>query len=495
MKINHSLPQFGDMFNHDAPLYKIIKIAVPTFILISSITVFSGVKLHISEYLENYSWWVTVPGYGFAYLLFSLSPDVLNSILIAYVVRSILHRNFLRTDLILNAFALILIIFLTRYSFNMSQFSAGSVGDEVGQEIQDIDLSEINSAYSLERKEIQSIYQEDKKAAERLFNEQKTAIESETAALLNPLSEKIKSFEKNRTKKNTQWTDKKIRQANDQITIIQLDQGEKLQKALKEKNDKLTQLQTRRDAETKALNTDKATDRNLTKSLKGKRNEEIEKANAFLTSELEKIAGFAIFIVLILASLKEIIHFRNKIDPQPILSKMDFQFSWLQEILLYPFEYLKRHATNLIRNKYRSLPELVEPIEVPKLERYFVHQIINEELPPPPENVEADYTFFRAGKTSKTGEPFIAHEKHTKTTGKKVESSTPKTHQETPEMRQARQRLKQYKKNLGKHQQKARTQKKKTGFITSRTKKAIENNQSWIDHYTDILNGGNGTKN
>lgn len=514
MKINLNLPTLGNIFSHDAPLYQIIKFSVPVFILISSLTVFGGVRSHISDYLQSYSWLVTVPGYGFAYTIFSLAPDVLNSILAAYIVRSLLNKYKQGTDIILNVFALILVVFLTRYSYNMSQFSAGAVSSEIGQETEVIDLSEINDSYSTEKKEINDSYKTDKQDAENQYNENLGVLNQKYENLSNPLREKIQKFEKNRTDDNTKWTDREIRKVQNQITSTEKLQIEEQQKLLKEKQDKIAGFQATRDQSLAILENNKKTDRNTTQSLKEKKNAEIDQANGFLQSELEKIAGYAIFVVLVLVSLKEIIHFRNNVEPKPILSQLDFQYNWIQEVIGFPYEYLRRHAVNYFREQYDKLPQLKDGIEVPELIQQSHTQKVIELVPSEPEQLEQDYTFFRRGISAKSRAPFNADEKNRRKNQKQTNSEQTKQTKKTdetdkqntrkkqtkqtnqlPEMRQAKQRLTQYKKDLAKHKQKGRLQKKSSGKISPRTQKAIDNNQSWVDHWQDILNGGNGTRN
>ncbi|MCB0654193.1 MAG: hypothetical protein KDC85_23130 [Saprospiraceae bacterium] len=492
MKIRLNLPTLGEVFSHDAPLYKIIKIALPAFILISSLTVFAGVRSHISDYLGQYSLWITLPGYTFSYLLFSLSPDVLNAVLVAYFVRSMLKKKFQGTDIVLNLFALGLIIFLTKYSYNMSQFSAGSMSNEMGKEIEEIDLSKINAEYKLEKKEIQTTFNEDKAEVEKLYNEQITLLNQRYENQFIPLREKIKGYEKNRVTNNTSWTDKKIKEQKDKITSLEKDKLTEADHFLKEKQGKIALLQETRDSQITALGSDKKNDRNNAQSLKEKTNQEKAQANDFLKKEFEKIAGVAIFIVLVLASLKEIIHFRNDIDPQPIISELDFQFDWLMEILSYPFVFIQRHSVNRVREWYNNLPDLVEPPkEAEEITDYKASQkIVPLKVVSNSSAEEGDRTFFRQPEKAKISasfrQPFIADENHTKNKRNGAH--------ETIEMREAKRRLKQYKKDLGRHQQKARVQAKKDGYISTRTQNAIDNNLSWVEHFTDILNGGSGTR-
>jgi hypothetical protein len=501
MKIRLNLPTLGETFSHDAPLYKIIRLALPAFILISSLTVFAGVRSHINDYLSQYSFWITVPGYTFAYLLFSLSPDILNTVLVAYLVRSLLKQKFQLTDIILNAFALVLIVFLTKYSYNMSQFSAMSVSNEIGQEIEVIDLSKINSEYATEKREIQSNFNNNKIHIEEQYNERLTLLEKQFQNQLIPLREKIKNFEKNRAPKNTQWTNKKIKTLKNQMSTLEKSKLEKTDNFLKEKQDKIAQIEAERTSDLKVVNENRKNDRNNQQSLKEKTNAEKAQANAFLKKEFEKIAGVAIFIVLILASLKEIIHFRNEINPSPILGELDFQFNWLQEIFLYPFIWIQRHSLNKIRRKYNALPKLESPLHLPEIIQYNATQKIILLSPETDTSDEENSFFFRKAIRANTDKnfrkPFIADENQTKTdqiSTTPTQMKSPKSTYETPEKRLAKQRLKQYKKDLGKHQQKARVQLRQKGKILPRTQKAIENNKSWVEHWEDILNGGEGTR-
>lgn len=489
MKIRLNLPTLGEVFSHDAPLYKIIKVALPAFILVSSLTVFAGVRSHISEYLAQYSGWITLPGYMFSYVLFSLSPDVLNAVLVAYFVRSMLKQKFGPTDIVLNLFALGLIIFLTNYSYNMSQFSAGSVSNEMGKELEEIDLSQINASYQTEKREISAAFNADKIEAEDHYKDQVKLLDQRYAVLINPLREKIKALEKNRTVNNTLWTDKKILEQETAINELEKQKLAEANNFLKEKNDKIKDLKQSRDIQIIALNSDKKTDRNNAQSLKEKTNQEKDQANAFLKKEFEKIAGVAIFIVLVLASLKEIIHFRNEIDPQPILCELDFQFDWIQETLSFPFVWIQRHLVNKIRQAYKNLPKLESPPEeVKEITDYKESQKVIPLVFSTNEHEQESFFFrkpVRVSATAKSRVSFIAHEKTTK---------SPNPKHETSEIRTAKQRLKMYKKKLGSHQQKALKQERDKGEVSLRTQKAILNNQAWVEHWEDILNGGTGTR-
>ena len=88
---------------------------------------------------------------------------------------------------------------------------------------------------------------------------------------------------------------------------------------------------------------------------------------------------------------------------------------------------------------------------------------------------------------AKQDESFIAHQPDTNT-NTNTNTEQPAAGYLTPEARELKQRIKFYKKRLGQHKQKAIVQCRTTGEVKSRTAAAINNNQQWVDHYTEQLN-------
>ncbi|MCB0568007.1 MAG: hypothetical protein KDD01_26855 [Phaeodactylibacter sp.] len=69
-----------------------------------------------------------------------------------------------------------------------------------------------------------------------------------------------------------------------------------------------------------------------------------------------------------------------------------------------------------------------------------------------------------------------------------------RTEHETPDTREWKQRLKLYKKRLGSHTQKKIKLEIAGREVPARTLQAIENNQQWVKHYTDLINQATGRK-
>ena len=126
MKLFYDLSKLKESatFKHDAQLITGVQIGIIVFILLSSFTVFSGIKSHLTDYLLTanfFSRWFT---YILSYFIGSFGIDLINSFSFAYIISTILRKDFNRDTYILISFCSILSIALTIYSFKMSQNAA-----------------------------------------------------------------------------------------------------------------------------------------------------------------------------------------------------------------------------------------------------------------------------------------------------------------------------------------------------------------------------------
>ncbi|HMO39887.1 MAG TPA: hypothetical protein PKC76_09310 [Saprospiraceae bacterium] len=339
MKILHSLPKMGETLNHDAPLLKILRLAVPSFILISATTVFFGVKSHISEFLAQYPAWVQYPTLSIGFLLFSFAPDALNAVLVAYVVRSLLKKQFTGvTSIILICFCATLSVGLTVYSFKMSKNAAIVAAEKAAGEAKQLDVAIIDTGYGSALERIKSDY-----------SEETVGIEGNYLALIRAEETAIASWEKKRNDRNTQWIDS--RQDRHRATIKNL---------LAAKKSELDALRARKQAAEDAAAAVHSDDRQRTTAYNDEKAARHNQLSAVFSAQLSWLAGYAVFILMILASVREILYHRNGIEPKPIFGQFDFQPSPVLETLAYPFVYIGRHTVNTVRTWYEALPELKE---------------------------------------------------------------------------------------------------------------------------------------
>ena len=73
------------------------------------------------------------------------------------------------------------------------------------------------------------------------------------------------------------------------------------------------------------------------------------------------VSGYAIFGVLLLTIILEILLHRNGIEYRPAFESVDFDRSHLIEILYFPIEWIGRHVINRIRIWKENLPDLKKP--------------------------------------------------------------------------------------------------------------------------------------
>ncbi|MCB0628883.1 MAG: hypothetical protein R2824_06130 [Saprospiraceae bacterium] len=147
MKLRLTLPNKESKYlGHDSPLIKAVGIGILAFIILSSITVFLGVKTHIAGYLTGLPWWVAYPSYAVGYLVFSLAPDALNVVCIAFVARSILLGFYSDArSIVLIAVCLATSFYLTRYSYQMSQVSATALARSITPDEETPDVIQFDS--------------------------------------------------------------------------------------------------------------------------------------------------------------------------------------------------------------------------------------------------------------------------------------------------------------------------------------------------------------
>lgn len=338
MRLIYSLPKQGDQLSHDSPLLKIIRLAVPAFILISAVTVFLGVRAHISDYLAYYPAWVQYPALSVGFALFSLAPDLLNSILVAYVARTILKRKFDHLSIILVVFCAVLSVGLTIYSFQMSKFSAVEAANEASGEAKTIDLSLIDQKRDAALQRIQDDY-----------NSEKQTIESNYAALIETENQAIAAREKQRTDANTLWIDKQQSRHRKEIA-----------KLLEKQKSDLEALRSRKQAKEDETGAQHQKDRAKTESDNTAKEAKHNNFAAIFADKLSWLAGNAVFVVLILTCIREILYNRNGVEIKPVFGQFDFQPSPVLETLSYPFTFAGRHIINKVRKAYAALPSLEE---------------------------------------------------------------------------------------------------------------------------------------
>jgi len=360
MKIFYSLPE--EMDKGDVYILGIVRIGVIGFLLVSSLTVFGGFRSYSSAYMSGLypllAWLLLF----FGYWAFCFVPDFVNSMMVRYISRTVLKRTFVgdpRTVVVLLA-SLGLVFFLTRYSYKMSQFAAGKTGRDMGGEIDRTDLVAFDSTYMLRFDKLQGDYDQEKAEINARYEQLVLEAAGELNAKIEGEETLMAGLEQNRKKSNTIWTDQQIRVHQRRIAGYEKRKQPIVSPIRAEQAEKLRVLEERMTQQQGLLSESYTITRDTTLKQEGNAGHIHASEVSFFSKQLSGIAGNAIFFLLVLTVIREIIYDRNDIDPDPVFSPFDFQPSVVVEVVAYPFVRMGRGIVNWVREGYNGLPELVE---------------------------------------------------------------------------------------------------------------------------------------
>lgn len=364
MKLRLTLPDKESKYlGHDSPLIKAVGVGILAFLILSSTTVFLGVKSHISSYLGGLPVFISYPAYGIGYLVFSLAPDALNVVCIAFVARSILLGFYSDArSIVLIAVCLATSFYLTRYSYQMSQVSATSLARSITPDEQAPDVVKFDSTLQTV---VAGIGADFDKQYDRLAAEFDKKIESSNLAFeakKAPYLRQIDYYNKVRTNENTQWIDRQINRQQRAIEPIEADRAKSQADLMDERQKALDELRARRvDQEDRAAmvaDTSKA----IVIADATKKNSELSEVTETLVKQLSGIAGMSVFILLALSIVREILRARNGIQPIPVWNEFDQGGNPVGEVLMYIPTLLGRSILRKARTGYEGIREKGMPL-------------------------------------------------------------------------------------------------------------------------------------
>ena len=367
MKLFYDLSKLKESttFKHDAQLITGVQIGIIVFLLLSSITVFSGIKTHLSDYLFTASFLWRSMVYVSSYLVGSLGIDVVNTVCLAFVVSAILRKDFERESIILIVFCSLLSIGLTSYSFLMSQNSALVIGDDIKTEKQKDDTNEltrIDTTLNNKIALIESNYQANYDRSIVPFKIRIDNISSTYNNQIEILKNEIAVIDANSTKENYLYAAKQKKPITAKIQDLEAAKLVSLSPVLSEQQKTIEDLTAQKSTLIKDAQEAYRTDRSRTKSKTDNYNDQVKASSTVFSNLFSKLSGYAVFALLLLTSIREVLYFRNDIEPEPILSNFDFAPSWIMEVLSYPFIWIRRHSVNKVRTWYAELPNLERPV-------------------------------------------------------------------------------------------------------------------------------------
>lgn len=360
MKIFYSLPE--NMDKGDIYILGIVRVGVLGFLAISSFTVFGGFKSYSSEYMASLypilAWALLFLGYW----AFCFVPDFVNTMIVRYISRTVLKKTYQgdgRTVVVL-LFSLGLVFFLTRYSYNMSHFSADVTAKNLGGETTNTDLVKMDSIYQKRVDKVQADFDREKEEIITRYDQRIAELAGELDFKVKGEETLIAGLEKNRKKTNTVWTDQQVRLHQRRIAGYQKRRKPIVSPIRAEQQKELAALNERFDQKSNRLDDSYTVSRDTTLAIEGAAGDIRKKEVDFFSQQLSGIAGKAVFFLLMLTVIREIIYDRNDIDPDPVFSAFDFQPSVVLEVIAFPLTKLGRKMVNSVRNGYNNLPELIQ---------------------------------------------------------------------------------------------------------------------------------------
>ena len=508
MKILKTIPT-GDNLPHDGQLLRIVRLALPAFIIISSITDFGGVSSYLSDYLIGSHWFTTYSLYGAGYVFFSLAPDVLNAVAMGYIARSIIKGHIRdRLCMFLVFFCFALVIPLTRYSYKMSKVSASALVEDAAPVVEAPDLAPVDDLYQAEISRISADYDQEKQSIDKQYQTKLEAVRAPYIARIEAKQQLVERYERNRKPSNTEWTDKKIVEVREQIAKIESDKAKADIPLLTQKLAVLSDLKAQRDQLTSEARKIRLDDRAAVKNDNQDKRSKVEEITTVIDRQFSGIAGYAVFVVLLLTIVLEVLEYRNGIKHQFVFTLFDAGINPITEVLGYPLTAIGRSIINTTRRKYDQLEEMSDAVTT-KVKFNFPDAGSPDQKQPVPttkkrstrrrparaqtkkntpinllaglrsktiqntntnQGSEARTKIEESGSTIHgydSGVTFTAHEKNTNDLT----------------LADLRQRLRMYKKRLAKHTQ-IKVKHEKAGTPTpTRTLNAIRNNASWVAHY------------
>jgi hypothetical protein len=488
MKIRKSLPLVGDQFNFDAPIYSILKPTKQAFLFLSAFTVFLGVRSQISDNLPSNTI-LTALVLIVAFVLFSFTPDLLNSKLTSFISAIVLELRFKILDVVLLIFSIALIVALSFYSFKMSKNSANAAHNQYKLKPELINTKSITTDLDTRLTRTNENHQAEQAEIKARYATLTTTTNIKYQNSIEPYNAEIKRLEALRTAENTKYITKKQNAQRKRISREQAKQATEIQTTQTAEQNELKESRTRRDKLEQEHTTRNKSELTKAKAANDKETAKADKLNKITNTLFTNLAGYAIFIVIVLTILQKVIEHRNDIKPVAEISQTDFQLKPLTDLMRFPAVILGRYTLNFIYRLYNALPELQKVKKTTEIINYHEKQkIIPLNAPRRNGNGYKVITAQADGTTTETDNADFDERRRIGFEGVTHKKGVFNTQGETDtNLLYLQSRLKQYRKRLSVSERKKRTAEKQGKQANGNTLKSIQNNAQWVQHSAGLI--------
>lgn len=358
MKVHISPPKNKDLFYHEAQTARKARYIIGGLQLLSGATALIGLRIYFDEWLADMNpVWQYLIMAGIAIVLVAPGEMGIRETW-AYLFRALLNRFNKGLDLFSILLMCCVAVFLTGYSFYLSQYATKNSLKRVAPTVELQDTREVSQAYEAEmsriatdyatkRSDINTRYDDLVQAERDYYDNQITANEA-----------KIDQYKKKEWSTGRRYTTR-INSLESKNLALETQLAEAVKKLKENQNGELAALETwRATAEEEA----RAEKKNTKNSIVD-RNQELEQENAdfanMFATLVARFAAWSVILVILFTGYLEVFYYKTGIKRVVKFRTTDFQAPVLVELLAFPYVYMSRHLANFVRSKYRTLPDLV----------------------------------------------------------------------------------------------------------------------------------------
>lgn len=358
MKILVSPPKNKNLFYHEAQTARKARYIISGLQLLSGTTALIGIRLYFSDWLNDMS---TVMQYVvmamIAFVLVAPGEMGIRETW-AYLFRAVLNRY----NKGLNLFSLVLMgivaLFLTSYSFYLSQHATKSSMQRAAPKVELADTKDISQSYNQEVKRISNDYSTQRND---INNRYQGLIAAENTYYDNQIQANEAEIDQLRRKgwATGQRYTSKINALEKKNRGLDTQRAEKIRALKGKENGELEAISTwKRSAETEAKEEKQSTKADI----QGRNQEIVEENKAFaqmFSTLIARFAAWSVILVILFTGYLEIFYYKTGIKRVVQFRSTDFQAPAFLELLKFPYVYLSRYMTNYVRARYDKLPNIV----------------------------------------------------------------------------------------------------------------------------------------
>lgn len=358
MKILVSPPKNKNLFYHEAQTARKARYIISGLQLLSGATALIGIRLYFSDWLDDMTPIMQYVVMGLIAFVLVAPGEMGIRETWAYLFRAVLNRY----NTGLNLFSLLLMgivaIFLTSYSFYLSQHATKSSMQRAAPKVELADTKEVSTSFNQEVQRISKDYTTQRDDINKRYRDLIMAENDYYDNMIQANEAEIDQLQRKGWATGQRYTTK-INNLEKKNRELETKRAESL-KSLKEKqNAELTSVEAwKRNAESEAKE-----EKQSTKADIRNRNQEIVAENqAFaqmFSTLIARFAAWSVILVILFTGYLEIFYYKTGIKRVVQFRSSDFQAPVFLELLVFPYVYFSRYLTNFVRSKYDKLPKVV----------------------------------------------------------------------------------------------------------------------------------------